>query len=264
MRNLYHTFHKPLLGSQLDLAHPLAQGLDYCYLCNEGSGAPVDLVGRGATAMSGGVVWTGSQTGDALKFDGISGSIAGTYQNSATITLAARIKTSATGVVQILAIKDSTTRTFQFRINPGNVVEMILFNAASSAFFATGSQVVTDGKEHVVVGTWDGVNAGIYVDGRLDTMTPLAFTLRTDGTSPLNLGASVFYSLFFNGWIVWETAYRRALSGPEIAWLSEENYAYIAPPAVRRFYSLPASGGGGGVSMSGGLSIGAGRLGVGI
>lgn len=70
---------KPMLGTPLNLAHPLAQGLVGCWLFNEGSGNKVyDLSGNNnhgtlsgfsdpPTATSG---WCAGPHGGALRFDG--------------------------------------------------------------------------------------------------------------------------------------------------------------------------------------------------
>ena len=66
---------KPVLGSQLQLGHPLARGLAGCWLMNEGSGDKVsDLSGNDNTgtfqAGAAKPIWIPGNTGPAVRGDG--------------------------------------------------------------------------------------------------------------------------------------------------------------------------------------------------
>jgi len=62
---------KPVLGSQLNFGHPLAQGLAGLWLFNKGSGGQVfDLVNGNTGTLAGDTHWVAGKFGPALKFDG--------------------------------------------------------------------------------------------------------------------------------------------------------------------------------------------------
>lgn len=266
IRNGSHNLWKPLLGAQIDTAHPLTQGIGYLYIFNEGTGTPFDLVSRKGTALTGSLAWVGSRTGLALLFNGTTTALTGTYASTAQITLAARIKTSTTGTFQMITSRDDgTNRNYQFRVNNANHIECILFNSAGTAVTTSGLKNVCDGLEHVVVMTWDGVTCRLYVDGVQDNSGAPVIVLNSNTVAPLIMGAYLAgsFSLWFNGTIVWEGAWNRAISAAEVAGLSEENYAAIATPFARRSFFI-ASGGGGGISLSGGIGISPRGMGIGI
>jgi hypothetical protein len=61
---------KPPQGTPLDPAHPLAQGLVAAWAFNEGTGTPIELVGRSYPAASAGFAWSSGQYGPAGAFNG--------------------------------------------------------------------------------------------------------------------------------------------------------------------------------------------------
>jgi hypothetical protein len=239
IRNGYHAFNKPLLGTQVNLSHPLAQGLDFAFLFNEGSGSPSDIKGGLKSVLVGGATWGGSRTGGALKFDGSTGAVkGGLYANAPTLTLACRFSTSAGGTQGLIMQDDQGgNRNYQFRLN-GSTLQLILFQGGS-AFFLSGAKTINDGTEHVAVVTYDGTTARLYVDGALDASSAFGITPNNGNLSVLALGAGWVsggtYGTFLNGSIVWACGWRRALSAADLAALNAENYSYLTPPGVRRF-----------------------------
>ncbi|MBL0183766.1 MAG: T9SS type A sorting domain-containing protein [Chitinophagaceae bacterium] len=82
---------------------------------------------------------------------------------------------------------------------------------------ATGTTTITDGSWHYLVGTYDGTNLKIYVDGVLDGTTATSSTPMT-GPNPLYLASSAG-SNKYNGSMDEISVWNRALSANEITGL---------------------------------------------
>ncbi len=78
-----------------------------------------------------------------------------------------------------------------------------------------GAAVPTTGFHHVV-GTWDGTNQRVYLDGVLGATSANFAGALTTGTSSL-IGTFDKASLFFNGVIDDVAAYNYALSSTQVA-----------------------------------------------
>ncbi|MEZ4156368.1 MAG: LamG domain-containing protein [Candidatus Paceibacterota bacterium] len=160
--------------------------------------------------------------GQGLKFDGLNNYVR--IPNSASlnpsyITVAAWIKTDATGTYQQIIDKDNTSdkRVWQFRVTNSNKVEFIPFNASTNGS-KVGDITVTDGVWHHVAGTWDGSDIKVYIDGVQDgSGSSFSGSLRTGQTNNIAIGQlSGGQGNTFNGTIDDARIYNRALSASEI------------------------------------------------
>lgn len=81
----------------------------------------------------------------------------------------------------------------------------------------TSSDAITLNEWHHVVGTYDGTNVTLYVDGNY-AVTASAGAPRSTGSNPLYLGHAPTGNHYFNGYYARFKMYDRALSADEVAY----------------------------------------------
>lgn len=162
------------------------------------------------------------------------------WQNAASITVEAWIKTSASGIRAILDRDTLTTanRAWQFRLNAGKLEFVRVGNAAGSlsAVTATSPGTVNNGAAHHVVATYDGTSIRLYIDGALVTTTTASGGVRQPTTST-KFGIGVSHAVGgsgvtaqFDGVIDEAAYYGTALSGARI--LAHYNAGVASASAV--------------------------------
>lgn len=263
-RNGFHQMQKPLRGAMIDPAHRLSQGLFAALLFTEGVGNTVyDYSGNGNHVVGvGAPTWTAGQHG-----------IAGNLNASASQYYTNTTSNFPTTAVTIVVIANAQNVNASIFGNPaadgvgGGGLINIHYPYGGTLYWQFGSAGRIQytpptsffGTWHHAAFTAASVGTGLYTDGVLQASG-------SGGTRSLvspGFAVGLFNVYYYAGQIEQVLVYNRVLSASEIEWLSYENYAFMTPPAVRRFYSLPA-GGSSGVSVSRGLSIGAGRLSIGV
>src|SRR5581483_3200773 len=149
---------------------------------NEASGNLADASIRGNTliASSSGVTYSASGIrGTAVTLDGASGyfycpegSCGGINSldvsgNGKQISVGAWIKTSVSANRQVILSKFNSGigGSYLLTVEPGGKV-MWALNSLSPNLYSLST--VADGNWHYIVGTYDGANMDIYIDGRLD------------------------------------------------------------------------------------------------
>lgn len=126
-------------------------------------------------------------------------------------TVGAYFKTTSTGTEKVIMFKDvdGSKANYRLYITSGNQVAISFTNTSNNVIAATGTSTVTDGTWHYAVGTYDGANLKIYVDGALQTTTANTTTPLT-GTNALNIGVGYSglnkYSGSLDELSVWNTA----------------------------------------------------------
>lgn len=154
--------------------------------CGEASGTT--MVDTSANGRNG--TWTGSPTfgttglvtGDPDTAVTLSGSTqyaevaSGAWADASHFTVMGIIKTSASGASNGYNIVDrhrsSTGKGFQFRIEGNGKLSLYLINSGGVlGGFAQTSGTLNNGVQHFVVGTCDGTNLKLYVDGSLSVTT---------------------------------------------------------------------------------------------
>jgi hypothetical protein len=98
------------------------------------------------------------------------------------------LKTSTTGTERVALARSSNASTYEWTISvsTGNKA-LIRCQKSGTNNNALGATTITDGNWHLVVGTWDGSNIRVYVDGALDgTSSAFSGTMLTGHT--LRLG----------------------------------------------------------------------------
>ncbi|HAO46726.1 MAG TPA: LamG domain-containing protein [Ferruginibacter sp.] len=123
----------------------------------------------------------------------------------------AYFKTTNTGIFRNIIYKDANgiNANYQLSVSAGNKAQISFVNTSLTPIAATGSTTVTDGNWHYAVGTYDGSNLKLYVDGALEATTASA-TIPVTGAGQLYLGADNSGTGKFNGSLdelsIWNTA----------------------------------------------------------
>ncbi len=251
---------KPPLGAEVDWGHPLARGLIGCYPINEGAGPQViDLAYRNDAAFAGagskraasvwGSCWEGtggpnfSGTTDYIlaphsaKYDSLSG---------LTVAVLAKNHKSAiasTGSEYLSSMMGSGRDEWSFYWSQNEDVNFLVDNGTT-----TGTAVYTDGitdtKWHWHVGTYDGANVRVYVDGVVGGTSPALTGNIYNSTFPFAIGVGEYASndASWDGLIAACYAFNRALSIAEIARLIAEPFCFLRVPK-RRTIVFVAGGG---------------------
>jgi len=156
-----------------------------------------------------------------LSFDGTNDYIKVPHSSSLNITDSITIEawimtntqvTDARGIID----KQITDKSGYRMCVENNVVEFGIYGKSVGAGFTelNGKTQITDGKQHYLVGTWDGSNMKVYVDKELDgeeTQSGMGAN-----TQAVYLGKRDISSGFYKGVIISAGIYNRALSSDEI------------------------------------------------
>jgi len=237
---------KPPFGAQLNLSHPLAQGLVGAWIFNEGSGKYAnDSSYQGNTGTLSGFNdppiatsgWNAGPHGGALAFDGNND-----YVESSVFSFGSQIsmviwlkRTIAVPWGHPILIPYTTTWTppfiiFGFEYQAGSDDLAITYANGGPNYSSGPRATIPNNVWSQVVGTYDGTKASIYLNG----VFVMNETKTWDSviTQPLRIGATgVVGSLYpFAGSISSASVYNRALSAEEIAYLYAFPYAMFADP----------------------------------
>ena len=255
---------KPGVGAQIDRSHPAAQGLVACWLCNEnGGGMLTDSVGRFHFTLTGGVSRVAEPLGPAIKFDGTSGQGVAVGHPLAAAT--------AFTVLFRLRQKDALANPFGPYL--GNNL-----NYNSGVYIGQNDPAVLQfyvGTVNLSVGVTNGVWSHYACQWSNATGIQRAFTNGVQTANATGISATIpAYTntyigqssvggggYFTDSALSFLKVYNRFLSAAEIVADYGSPYAMFTPPNARRLFAIAAQSGS---SLVGGLSIGAGRLSIGV
>ncbi|MBI2327901.1 prepilin-type N-terminal cleavage/methylation domain-containing protein [Candidatus Curtissbacteria bacterium] len=193
---------------------------------DEGSGPnAADSSGNGnAGTLINNPTWTTGRIGQALSFNGTTNYVSAPDSPSLsvtgnTITLAAWIKPSRTGAnEQVVGKWGAGQDSYQFRINSNNgcnsTTNRITFRVESNSNCVLSNTALTAGPWWHVVGTYDGANLKIYINGELDATAALITNL-TDKTGSFSVGRNDDGN-YFQGVVDDVRIYNSALTAAEI------------------------------------------------
>ena len=217
---------KPLLGQQINWAHPLSKGLGGCWVMNEGSGGKIyDLSGNGNNGALGGQIsefsWKAGNKGTVIDFVGNTQ----TYFDHGLIQVADGKPWSFVFECQLdgdtnegIIFGDRTGASYIW-LSEG---QSLYFDGISNAYHFSSVKLFT--KWHIYSLVCDGQNLSLYVDGNFEAKDPASsgaygFDFRYIGCG-YNSDA---YML--DGRISFASLYNHAFTTQEIAWLHREPYA---------------------------------------
>lgn len=125
-----------------------------------------------------------------------------------------------------------------------------LYHWVGTVNTAVSSATAVAGKDTCLVGTWDGAQMQLYVDGVLRGGPTTWGRARANTQHDLGANARDFGAgtpgQFWDGLIYLTALWERALTDSEIARLAREPYAVLATPRAWATPPAPGAGGGGG------------------
>jgi hypothetical protein len=241
----YPLQQKPMLGSMVNWGHPLSQGLVGCWLMNEGAGNLVKDIALGNNGTTSGTLWSPSQCGMALNFDG-----ATSYEN---ITLRRTFIQSNFSLCFLFKIDtiDKTTRyifdsgyTSPYDPNGLNItfinddyndnrLTVRIYDSDGYSISINPANVISTSVLYWLVVTYNNLTkvGNLYLNKDFGTKT--APTARNGQATPNTLGSYTNNLFgFFDGSIVYFYAYNRVLSPQEIQSLYVAPYQFIQRPRI--------------------------------
>jgi hypothetical protein len=232
---------KPPAGSTLDRAHPLAQGLVGCWLLNEGAGGAVTNLadGRLSSPAVGGPTWGGLAEGPALVLNGTSQYVPLGDYDLDYITIVARVRAGSGGLgVLVNKNYDGVNVPYGFgtRFTGSQINEGMTYYDGSWHGSGLATNIDGDGREHVVGGTFDGVNLRYWLDGVVNSSNTVSATVLPKNDNPADLGTYRANGHYYEGSVAWLLIYQRALSAAEMQALATDTYQLFAPPVWRRYF----------------------------
>ena len=134
------------------------------------------------------------QFGEALEFPGAAGNYVLVANNDSLAldecTATAWIKTEqieGEGAI-ITNMPANKPRNYNLRGQPDGIIAFV-FTTGMDWTYTAGTTLITDGSWHHVAGTYDGENARVYVDGKLDAEAPQGPMDANPG--PVTIGGTV-------------------------------------------------------------------------
>lgn len=198
-------FSKPPLGTPLDWENPLNDGTVLALAMNEGHGDKVQDLSLNRnhgtlhnfafppTTASG---WNPGQTGVGLNFNGTNNYISCGDKPIFELpkyTWSMLIKShTAPGTLAITQPLLNGNEQFQFAWDHtnGDFKQCAVHKSGATWHKAQIASVVTAGIFHHVVGTYDGTNLSIYLDGNLENAVPAGTPNVAAGALSINVAGS--------------------------------------------------------------------------
>ena len=246
---------KPLLGRQINWAHPLGKHIIGVWPMNEGSGNKIyDLSGNGNDGTFSGMDgsnWVPGRKGHALDFDGgyIDFGDRDILDITDQISLCVWATFDATGNQLFAPHKYLSTgdqrsyRLYAFGAAPFNISFAISSTGASGGALTeitVGGEIAADGEWYFIVGTLNATTMRLYVNGIEIGSSGHSGGIHP-GTAPLYFGRDQATARH-DGLLDFSIIYDWGLTAEEVQWLYRDSSAMFQQNRVRRF-SIPAAGG---------------------
>lgn len=223
---------KPLLGLQIDPAHQLGDPIAL-WLFNEGSGSKVfDLSGNGNTgSLVADTHWVPGKFGSALEFDGTGDAVDVGNAIRENIKSAKAFTLAAWAYPRDLTIDGAVISGEYFLIwmDTGGAgdgwIAGILDSGSVWRKAGEDNASAMQDKWQFVVGTYDGSNVRIFVDG-IEKDSAAVSSIR-DSSLSVRIGQTPLGTKDFNGTIDHVTIYNIALTPSEIAELYREPFCMV-------------------------------------
>ncbi len=218
---------KPVLGTKLNTAHRLNQGLVGCWLMNERAGNGIqDISGSGFNGiLTGGMTRTPNHFGGGLVGSGANGGVDLTEYNAkitpARITVSAWVKKNSANRRIVCADSNSGSgRSYILKITSAAAIEWDVWNQSGSFGQAAGG--VLDSEWRLVTGTWGGTTVRAYIDSVEVSNAALSGTsIRTSVAAYMWFGCQGGTNEEWDGNMDEVRIYNRALSASEVKELYE-------------------------------------------
>ncbi len=203
------------------------------YTTNEAQGTSIyDSSGNCRTGTLVGVTWGQGKYGSGLVFDGtnkyVDCGLNTALGLTTEITVSAWVKlNTAISYAHIITARNGTTDSaMSWNLgfgSPANRPSFYVSNGTQTAT-ATSADGVANGDWHFVVGTYDGANVCIYMDGTLRGSASLTGAINTVNTGNVYIGREFagYPTVYINGTISDIRVYGRALNPSEVLYLSQQ------------------------------------------
>lgn len=219
-------------GQRLNPYASLNYGLVGWWTMNEGIGTVAkDWGGYGNSgSLSNSPAWTSGVIGGSLSFDGTARLVNVPNTSSLdieTLSVCAWIKSTATSSGNIILEKWNQTGPYPyvFRTMPTTGYGAVACYDLTQNPGVVGTNIVTDGKWHHLVGTRiKGGAMSLYLDGAIQGTTTDNTSSTTKNGEPVFIGARGNYASPMNGLIDDVRIYSRALSSDEVRLLYNGGY----------------------------------------
>ena len=186
--------------------------------------------------------WVQGKRGKALSFDGSDeyvdlGTSAGNFNNTDSFSVSAWINANtlnSTNRCIVNRVTGSPANGWEMRITTANKVRFLLASTSAN-YNGQDTTVLSTNTWYHVVGTWNGSDAKIFLNGVEDTSTPITQNSvgTITGTRTLAVGANaITSSSYFPGSIDDVRIYNRALSATEVSALYNSG-ATTAKPTIK-------------------------------
>ncbi len=233
---------KPMPGVQVNAGSNFAQGLKFCWLFNEQGGLKLnDIAGKyNIGVLTNGPVWNNL----ALSFDGTDDYVALTYLLSsanAPVTVSAWVKSNSIGANQWI-IDDNNDNNLGLGTSMRILTTGKIRFWSQDAIYQTDSNTaLTAGLWYHCVGTYDGSNNRVYINGILENTVAVGVQTARNAANP-QIGKSAFFGFPFNGYIDDVRIWNRALGPTEVAKLYAQPYSMFLMNNLRFTNSIATTG----------------------
>ncbi|KKU24383.1 MAG: hypothetical protein UX88_C0006G0018, partial [Candidatus Woesebacteria bacterium GW2011_GWC2_47_16] len=190
-------------------------------------------VGVGTCTGSSGTMWKDGATGkfnSSLEFDGTDDRVSiPTSVSLPKITVSAWIKTS-TSTEQY--ITERSNSSYYFATGGAAAGKVCFYLAGASPSWLCSSNRVDDGSWHHVVGTYDGTNKIVYVDGKNVASIGGSGDISSGGSNAINIGVrnnAGSYVNYFNGQIDDVKIYNYGMTPTQIKTLYNDGAVRFGP-----------------------------------
>jgi hypothetical protein len=246
---------KPPLGSQLNLGHPLAQGLVFCSLSNKAGRFVIDLANSNNGLITG-ALWKPTTKGQSLYFSGTTNDYAQITRkkpiepsNDLTLLTWINISDPDLNYNQIFSKDKNTWDEPYYSYNlrwggSGSSQWGFNINVAGTRQGSVWAVTAIYNKWQQVVAVRKGTNLIIYINTKqLGAVFNAGLGAITYYNTPLYLGYDPNYaSGLCKGYQDLTMIYNRGLSPQEIISTYQAPYQMIIPQSTK-FYSIPATAG---------------------
>ena len=250
---------KPPLGARLNLSNPLSRGLIGVWPLNEGTGRKA---ADGSLTNSQGLLnpltfWSATPYGPGLNCANLPTNRSAAYINlpldagtspllNPTAQVTARVLCYYTiNVENKLISREDGSGNGPYTISNQGAGGSLAFSVqkAGAVVRAGSGGSPSVNAWHDIVGTYDGANLRLYVDGVLWGVTALTGALASVSTNTVVGNGSYYAAYPFQGILAAAWLYNRALSAAEVSYLYTNPFAMVAPPLALTLQMLGAGGG---------------------
>lgn len=240
---------KPGVGTQIDWSHPLANGLVFAWILNEGSGTAMNLVSRVVSSLGGAATWTPGSNGPRVNIPQAGGNrVIETASQGIPNTNSVLSMVAAGQLASIITSRNTLfgmgreSTALGINIQWESDIHVGAYKASSGPILVEHTKDI-DTAYHVFVYTQDPNASPVsifYVDGlQAATNNPTPETAVVD---KVLIGENVNEAAVQNwdGTINYALIYNKVLSPAFVSWLFAEPYAFMLQPTYRRWATIQA------------------------